>query len=279
MELYASVARHISRVIIFSYSTSFSSSMRLFSRQIQPHIASVYGLVRIADEVVDTYRGSSAKKILQELEHDVYRAIKRGYSVNPVVHAFALTAREFGISKSLIHPFFVSMMMDLQPPASYTQKQYTTYIYGSAEVIGLMCLKIFVNGDTKQYVALKKGAQSLGSAYQKVNFIRDIAADATELGRVYFPGVTFATFTDETRDAIIHDIAREFDDAADALRCLPGTSRRAVWLSVLYYRALLKRIARTPADALKQRRVRVNNVHKAVLFCCARFLPVRGLRG
>ena len=216
MELYTNVSYRISKQITLDYSTSFGSSTRLFSRAIRPHIYAIYGLVRISDEVVDVYRGDDSLTLLRELEAEVYATMERGYSTNPVVHAFSQTATKFGIGEQLIRPFFDSMAMDMTP-TDYTQELYEQYIYGSAEVIGLMCLKVFVDGHQARYAELESGARALGSAYQKVNFLRDMAADYSELGRVYFPGVSFEQFDEQAKQMIIQDIEAEFATAKRAL--------------------------------------------------------------
>ena len=264
MELYTNVSYAISRLITIDYSTSFSTSTKLFPKQMQQHIYAIYGLVRIADEIVDTYKGKDSKELLSGLEAEVYAAIRRGYSPNPVVQSFALTAKQFGISRTLIHPFFVSMHMDIEP-VEYTKKLYERYIYGSAEVVGLMCLRVFLGGDDVAYKKLENGARSLGSAYQKVNFLRDLRADYAELGRIYFPGVTFDTFDDTAKRAIVTDIERDFVKAKQAASKLPASSRNAVELSITYYEALLQKISRTPAGVIKQQRIRLNGTAKTRL--------------
>lgn len=265
MNLYDDVAYELSQRITLAYSTSFSSSTKLFPRALRPHIYAIYGLVRIADEVVDTYRGDDRQTILKKLENEVYDALQRGYSANPIVHSFTQTARAYGIKKELIAPFFASMTMDVRPEV-YTQKKYETYIYGSAEVIGLMCLRVFLDGDTAAYKRLEGGARALGSAYQKVNFLRDIAADYKELGRVYFPGVSFDTFNDEVKAVLIYDIENDFKRARGAIAKLPKESRRAVELSLAYYNELLEKLKRTPASVIKRQRIRVNWWGKTLLF-------------
>lgn len=274
MELYTRVSYAISQRITLDYSTSFGSSTKLFSSDIRPYIYAIYGLVRIADEVVDVYRGDDSLALLRELEAEVYASLKRGYSVNPVVHSFSQTAVKFDITEELIRPFFESMAMDIAP-AEYNEQLYERYIYGSAEVIGLMCLKVFVYGNSEEYERLESGARALGSAYQKVNFLRDMAADYNELGRVYFPGVTFDTFDEAAKHEIIQDIEAELGRARRALVKLPLSSRRAVGLSVAYYGALLKKLKQTAAADIKQRRVRINNGHKLVLFIWAVIVGVR----
>jgi len=269
VDLYTTTAYKVSQQITTKYSTSFSSSAKLFPLSLRKHIYAIYGLVRIADEVVDTYGGSDTRILLEDLEQEVYAAITRGYSTNPIVHSFALTAHEFGITKKLIQPFFASMTLDIKQK-NFTQKQYVQYIYGSAEVVGLMCLRVFVNGDENTYKQLQDGAQSLGSAYQKVNFLRDMRHDFMELGRVYFPSIDYETFDDAARDKIVADIEDDFNKAKTTAKKLPATSRPAVELSISYYELLLKKIKETSATALKTKRVRVANRTKAVLFLQAK---------
>lgn len=261
MDLYEKTSYQVSRLITRNYSTSFSSSITLFSKDIQPHIYAIYGITRVADEIVDTYRQKDARILLKELESDVYDAIKRGYSANPVISAFALTAKKYGISKELLQPFFISMAMDLEPK-KYTSALYHTYIHGSAEVVGLMCLRVFIEGDAKKFATFKTSACALGSAYQKINFLRDLAADYELLGRVYFPGVTFEGFDESTKNDIIRDIESDLQKAEGGLRNLPASSRYAVELSVRYYGRLVKKIKQTPADVIKKKRIRVGTTMK-----------------
>ena len=264
MDLYSEVSYDVSKLVTQRYSTSFSMSTRLFDEKIRPAIYAVYGLVRIADEIVDSYRGDDAKELLSRLEQDSYRAIKRGYDTNPIIHSFAVSAKQYGIDKELIEPFFKSMAMDLEP-AEYTDTLYEQYIYGSAEVVGLMCLRVFCEGDAQKYTVLAPGARALGSAYQKVNFLRDIAADYKELGRLYFPGVHFETFDDGVKHAIITDIEKDFVVAREYISQLPHNSQKAVSLSYLYYSRLLIELTKTPAVSLKKQRVRIATVRKLVL--------------
>ncbi len=268
MELYEKVSYEISRVMTLRYSTSFGSSTRLFPGEMRSHIYAIYGLVRVADEVVDTYRGEDADQVLKDLENEVYAALKRGYSTNPLIQSFVLTAMQFSITRTLIHPFFVSMMMDLKP-VTLTEESYKTYIYGSAEVVGLMCLKVFVNGNQSVYKDLKLGASVLGSAYQKVNFLRDVKQDHDELGRVYFPGVTYETFSEAQKNQIEADIEREFALADEYIERLPKDCQAAVRLSYSYYNNLLSIIKRSTVDDIKSRRVRVPGYKKLSLFMLA----------
>jgi len=264
VELYKQVSYKASKLVTNEYSTSFGLSIRLFSATLRPHIYAVYGLVRIADEIVDSYDGPHRLTLLNSLEKQTMAAIDLGYSTNPIVHAFALTVREYAIDTSLIAPFFESMRMDVTP-MTFDQSLYDTYIYGSAEVVGLMCLKVFTN-DQKLYTKLKTGAGKLGAAYQKINFLRDIAADAQGLGRWYFPISSFETFDEAAKTTIVRDIEKDLVSAAKAIAQLPDSSRSAVALSYDYYSELLKKIRTTPAPQLQQKRIRVNNLQKTALF-------------
>lgn len=261
MELYDKVSYENSRHLTLRYSTSFGISSRFFSAAIQPHIYAIYGLVRVADEIVDTYKGKDVSEQLSGLEAETYRAIHVGFSTNPIVHAFAKTAVHHGIDKQLIEPFFASMRMDLVPH-EYSAKDYKKYIHGSAEVVGLMCLRVFVDGNDARYEKLRPGASALGSAYQKVNFLRDMAADYRELGRLYFPGMSFETFGEQEKREIIKDIKKDFKDALPALHELPGSSKKATTISYTYYRELLKKLEETPVEIIKQKRIRVAPKHK-----------------
>lgn len=264
MDLYDQVAYENSRNLTLRYSTSFGLSSRLFGKSIQPHIYAIYALVRIADEIVDTYKGKNSLQLLDTLESQVYETIQTGYSTDLVVHAFAKTARIYGIDKQLIAPFFTSMRMDLSPQ-TYSSKNYTSYIHGSAEVVGLMCLRVFLNGDEQRYKELAPGASALGSAYQKVNFLRDLASDYKELGRLYFPDIRYDTFDEPAKQRIIDDIRADFAVALPALRQLPPSSRKATLMSYVYYSELLNKLERTPAHIIKHTRVRVPSARKLTL--------------
>lgn len=264
MDLYSQTSYELSRRLTQRYSTSFSLSSRLFTSDIQPHIYAIYGLVRIADEIVDTYRGKDAATLLDELEHDTERAIRTGYSPNPIVHAFALSASTYGITTELTRPFFASMRVDLAP-TTYTEDTYRDYIYGSAEVIGLMCLRVFTRNDTALYESLAPGARALGAAYQKVNFLRDIRDDHKRLGRVYFPGVQFDSFSNQQKQTIEADIEHDFTAALSAITKLPKGIRPALMMSYEYYYALFSKLKRADVQDLKTSRIRVANSHKLLL--------------
>ena len=265
MEQYSNVSYELSALLTKRYSTSFGTSVTLLEKPLRRHIAAIYGLVRVADEIVDSYRGKDKLSQLDALESEVFTAIKKGYSTNPIVHSFAVTAEAYTIDKTLITPFFASMRTDITAK-TFTQKEYNDYIHGSAEVIGLMCLKVFLEGDEKKYKKLTPGATALGSAYQKVNFLRDIKADHDELGRCYFPGVTFKSFSEADKRAIIVDIAKDLEFADKAIKQLPLSVRKAVRLSYRYYLELLEKLALTDASVLKENRLRVNNARKLWLY-------------
>lgn len=265
MDAYTPVSYELCEQLTKKYSTSFSMSSELFDKSIKNHIYAIYGFARIGDEIVDTYRGKDASIQLDNLESQTYDAIKSGYSTNPIVHAFADTCSRFSIGKDLISPFFDSMRTDLTAKV-FTQKQYEDYIYGSAEVIGLMCLKVFTNGDSKQYSVLKKGASALGSAYQKINFLRDIKADNNELGRCYFPDISYKQFNEEDKASIIKDIEKDMKTAKTEIENLPNNARKAVKLSYLYYSELLTKLQKSSASEIKTRRIRIPNSTKLLLY-------------
>lgn len=261
MDEYDRAAQLASTVITQTYSTSFSSAIKLFHKPLRPHIYNIYGLVRIADEIVDTYQEADSAQLLDDLESEVYAALERGFSTNVVVQSFCITANSFSISKNLIKPFFASMRMDLHKK-TFTAGQYKTYIHGSAEVIGLMCLKVFVGGDQAQYTSLENGAAALGSAFQKVNFLRDLCDDYTTRGRYYFPIGSFETFDDVTKSKIISNIRADFKQAAPAIAKLPPSAQSATQLAYTYYSRLLRKLERTPASTIRQNRVRLNRATK-----------------
>lgn len=269
MDLYTKTSYQLAKSLTETYSTSFSMSSTLFAGSIRPHIYAIYGLVRIADEIVDSYHGEDAAQQLDELESQTAEAIASGYSSNPLVHAFATTARQFEIDAELIAPFFNSMRRDLKPVANLTKSEYDTYIHGSAEVVGLMCLKVF-SGTAADYDKLAEGARALGRAYQKVNFLRDIKADNDELGRWYFPNCSFETLDEIEFKKIVADIKHDFATAKPVINQLPGDARQAIATSYAYYYRLLQIIERTPLEQLKRSRIRVPNNEKLRLLVKAR---------
>jgi len=267
MDIYAKSSYKVVETITKDYSTSFSISSRLFEKSIRPHIYAIYGMVRIADEIVDSYSQSDTQKHLDNFESQIYDCLGSDthYSTNPVVFAFCQTANEFNITKDLIAPFFASMRLDINPP-TFDQATHEKYIYGSAEVVGLMCLKAFLHGDAKKYNKLENGAKALGSSYQKVNFLRDIGDDYRRLGRCYFPKINPNSITQKDKDRLIKDIRQDFQKARIAINQLPDSSKRAVSMSYIYYTKLLDKLEATPAAKLTQQRVRIPNTQKLWLY-------------
>lgn len=261
MDLYKLVSYKLSKLLTLEYSSSFGMSSKLFDAAIRDDIYAVYGLVRIADEIVDTYMGEGQRELLDDLESETYVAMKRGYSTNPIVHSFALTAAQYGIEQHLVTAYFASMRMDLEPVA-YDEAQYKTYIYGSAEVVGLMCLRVFCKNDTAQYDELRASAQALGAAYQKVNFLRDIASDNDERSRMYFPGKTYETFDELAKQAVVADIKNDFANALPGLRALPKSAKAAVMLSTTYYQKVLDKLDAASVNEIKSSRIRVSGAYK-----------------
>ncbi|QSB24752.1 phytoene/squalene synthase family protein [Curtobacterium sp. 24E2] len=271
--MYDATAEAASSVVIDRYSTSFGLASRLLAKDTREHIRNVYALVRVADEVVDgpaTEAGLDpdlARTVLDELEADTERAIALGFSVNPVVHAFARSARVTGFGAELTKPFFASMRMDLER-TEHDDASFDAYVYGSAEVVGLMCLRAFVyraGRPTFDQAELIAGARALGAAFQKVNFLRDLHADFEVLGRSYFPGVDIRSFDEATKERLVADVQADLDHAARTIRLLPADARNAVGLAHALFQELNDRIARTPATRLVTTRVRVPNPVKARL--------------
>jgi phytoene/squalene synthetase len=238
--------------------------IRAFDKRFRDPIYAIYGFVRFADEIVDTFHDYPKAELLSRFWEDTYRAIDEGISLNPVLQSFQEVVREYGIEKELIDAFLRSMQMDLQDTV-YDQESYEEYIYGSAEVVGLMCLRVFCEGNTEQYDSLKASACSLGAAFQKVNFLRDIKSDFDERGRVYFPGVDFNHFTAEDKVNIEADIRKDFDHAYEGIVRLPEGARFGVYLAYVYYLQLLKKIKSSPAHQVTEERIRVNDGHKVML--------------
>ena len=260
MNQYDAVAARTAELVTNAYSSSFGLASRLFPISIRSDIYNVYGLVRIADEIVDSYRGSDAREQLDTLELEVYAALERRYSTNLIVHAFQITARRHKIGQDLIAPFFYSMRLDTEPQV-YTPALYAKYIEGSAEVVGLMCLKVFVKSTT-EFRHLEPGARALGAAFQKVNFLRDLAADQTELKRFYFPNTTFEAFSEEVKKSIVDDIERDFALASNAVAQLPQSARPAVTAAYTYYLRLLWKLKAATAEEVLHKRVRINKAAK-----------------
>ena len=273
LALYNRVAERSASLVIREYSTSFGLASRILSAESRQHIDNVYALVRLADEIVDGVAVEAgltpeeAGQQLDALEFDTYRAMETGYSTNLIVHAFALTARDVNIQKDIVEPFFTSMRMDLTDRV-YTQESFDAYVYGSAEVVGLMCLAVFIRDDKpdpETARTLYSGARALGAAFQKVNFLRDLAADVDDLGRSYFPGVTIAAFSEADKHRLCDDISDDLDAAARTIPLLPRDAARAVGLAHGLFARLNSRIRSTPAETVKSTRIRVNDLEKILI--------------
>lgn len=264
-KLYNHVSIESSKLITKNYSTSFSLGIKFLSKQFQEPIYSIYGFVRIADEIVDTFHEGPQAELLAEFRQDTLNAIERRISTNPVLHAFQKVVHEFNIELDLIHTFLDSMEMDLTK-VFYNKSKYEQYILGSAEVVGLMCLRVFVNNDQKLYEELKPFAMKLGSAFQKINFLRDLKEDYQELGRVYFPEVEMEHFSDEIKKQLEQEIAEDFKLGYEGILKLPKSSRFGVYVAYIYYHKLLKSIETKPAQMLLIQRIRIPNHKKYALF-------------
>ena len=265
IDIFHKTSFKASQIITNAYSTSFAIGIRLIHTSIRDAIYSIYGFVRYADEIVDTFHEYDQSDLLDEFERDYYKAYKQGISLNPVLHAFQLTVKKYNINDELIQAFLHSMRQDLHKNKYQYIEELNEYIYGSADVVGLMCLKIFVEGDTKEYERLKPYAMKLGSAFQKVNFLRDINNDVEELGRNYFPQIADEDLTDETKKQIIKDINNDFAMALKGIKELPLTCRLGVYTAFLYYKRLTRKIEFTQACQLMKKRIRVSNFVKVFL--------------
>jgi phytoene synthase len=261
-ELFDSVSMKCSRVTTRSYSTSFSLGIRCLDKPLRDPICAVYGFVRFADEIVDTFHDYDKKKLLDEFKADTYKAIEEGISLNPILHSFQQTVNQFSIDHELIEQFLYSMEMDLTD-REYDQEEYETYILGSAEVVGLMCLKIFCYGDEAQYQELKPNAMKLGSAFQKINFLRDLRADYLGMGRTYFPNLeNMSEFNEDNKREIEADIEADFNMGYEGIKKLPRSSRFGVYLAYVYYYSLFNKIKQTPSTQVMSARIRIPNQRK-----------------
>lgn len=262
--LYNELSVQTSKLVTKAYSTSFSLGIRLFAPELRDPIYSIYGFVRLADEIVDSWHSLDQKQELSRLKADLRQAVNSGFSSNPILQSFSQVIRTYDIDYELIDAFMYSMELDLTQK-QYTQAEYERYIYGSAEVVGLMCLAIFCRGDKNEYNRLVPGARALGAAFQKVNFLRDLGEDADGLGRIYFPGVEMARFSENDKTRLVVEIEMDFKTALPAIQELPDSARMGVKLAYRYYLELLNKIERTPASELKNKRIRVSDPQKVWL--------------
>ncbi|MGH1337813.1 MAG: phytoene/squalene synthase family protein [Aureispira sp.] len=264
--LFDSISKEAAKNVTKAYSTSFFKSVSTLDESIRDDVHAIYGMVRLADEIVDSFHTFPKEELLAEFRTDTYKAIERGISLNTVLNAFQLTVNKYQIDLNLVECFFKSMEMDLNP-VEYTQELYETYILGSAEVVGLMCLKIFVYGDEEEYQKLKPFAMKLGSAFQKINFLRDLKDDWGDLGRVYFPAVNNTGLTLEDKLQIEEEIEQEFLEAYQGILLLPKSARFGVYVAYTYYYNLLKKIKAHTVNELMSQRVRISDYYKCFLYC------------
>ncbi len=263
---YDQISKKISKNVTRKYSTSFSLGISFLHKEIQDDVYNLYGFVRLADEVVDSFHGYDQEKLLSDLKDDTYKAISQKISTNPVLHSFQETFHKYDFPVELVDQFLYSMEMDLNPDLKYDKDLYDEYIVGSAEVVGLMCLLIFLDGDKVTYNELEPYARSLGSAFQKINFLRDLKQDFEDLGRTYFPGVDFSNFTNQDKKTIQNDIEQDFAHAYIGIKKLPKKARFGVYLAYIYYIRLFNKIEKLDATVLLNERVRISDNKKYGLF-------------
>lgn len=263
-KLYDELAFDISKSITRKYSTSFSLGIFALSPKIRPAIYAIYGYVRLADEIVDSFHDFDKKTLLNRFKNETYIALDEGIALNPILQSFQESVHKYDIERRLIDQFLHSMEMDLHD-VDYNSEQYQEYIYGSAEVVGLMCLQVFTEGNKQQYEELKPFAMKLGSAFQKVNFLRDLKDDYQILGRTYFPHIEMGVFTDQVKREIEQEIHQEFKEALVGIKLLPKSAKFGVYLAYKYYLCLFKKIRGIPAENILQKRIRVPNSEKLSL--------------
>ena len=270
-ELFDSISNESATLITKKYSTSFSIAVRLLAPDIRQAIYNIYGFVRVADEIVDSFEGYPKEELLNRFEGEYQYAIKTGISTNPVINAFQKTVKEYNIEAKLVESFLKSMRADLNKQVYENQEEIDEYIYGSADVVGLMCLKVFVKGDQEKYLNLKKPAMKLGSAFQKVNFLRDLNEDFENLNRSYFPNINPNKLSETDKKKVLTEIKKDFEEAYLGIVKLPKEAKLAVYVAYKYYSNLLYKIEKTPSAILKERRIRVSNPKKMYLLIVSYF--------
>ncbi len=259
--IFDQVSLKTSKIITRTYSTSFSLGIKFLNKKYRNPVYSIYGFVRLGDEIVDSFHDFDKQKLFNRFKEDVYMAIDNQISLNPVLNNFQKTVHDFNIDKKLIGLFLKSMEMDLNK-REYNEKEYKEYILGSAEVVGLMCLMVFCKGDKKKYEELKNYAMKLGSAYQKINFLRDLKADYHHLGRTYFPGIEMEEFNDSIKARLENEIENDFKEGFKGIRKLPKPVKFGVYLSYVYFYGLLKKIKNISSKEIVRNRVRISNKRK-----------------
>ena len=265
-ELFDKISEECSKNVTKSYSTSFSLATKMLSSNIRQDIYNIYGFVRFADEIVDTFHDYPKKELLERFEDDLYYSLKNKISLNPILNSFQKTVNEFKIDHKLIKAFLKSMHWDLKKSVYKSEKEYKEYIYGSADVVGLMCLRVFVKGNNKDYEDLKPAAMSLGSAFQKVNFLRDLKNDFQNLERTYFPNIDFNKFDEQAKSTIINEIENDFEIALKGIYKLPPKARFGVYTAYKYYTKLLSKLKSTSSLNIQNTRIRVPNYQKISVF-------------
>ena len=263
--IFDEVSYSCSENVTKTYSTSFSLATRLLSENIRKDIYNIYGFVRFADEIVDSFHDYNKTELFNDFSDDLEKALVNKIHLNPILNSFQHTFHKYNIDKDLVDSFMKSMRMDLTKKKYSTVKEYKEYIYGSADVVGLMCLKVFVQGDSKLYNKLKNNAMKLGSAFQKVNFLRDLKADKEDLNRTYFPNTKFEKLNEPEKNEIINEIENDFKDGLEGIKQLPIDAKFGVFMAYRYYNQLLKKLKKTPATEIINRRIRVPNLKKIEL--------------
>lgn len=264
-ELFDKVCVKTSKLVTNSYSTSFSLGIRFLGKDLREPIYNIYGFVRFADEIVDSFHDYDKEQLLKEFKQATYQAIERGISLNPILHSFQMSVNQYQIDKNLIDTFLKSMEMDLNKK-SYDVEGYKAYILGSAEVVGLMCLKVFLRGNQKKYDDLKPYAMALGSAFQKINFLRDLHADYLGMGRVYFPDFELSNLNAHSKEELEKDIEQDFKKGFEGIKLLPKDSRLGVYVAYVYYYNLLKKIKGLKPERILKERISIPNPQKMMLF-------------
>lgn len=264
--LFDKVSIKASRLVTHQYSTSFSLGIRCLEKELRDPVYSIYGFVRFADEIVDTFHEFNKKELLDEFRKDTYRSIREKISLNPILNSFQFAVNEYNIEHELIDQFLKSMEMDLTQK-KFDAKSFDEYVLGSAEVVGLMCLRVFCKGDDTQFQKLKPLAMKLGAAFQKINFLRDLNADYIGMGRTYFPGLDFTEFNEECKRQIEASIKADFDEGYKGIQQLPRGARFGVYVAYVYYLALFKKIRNTPSEHVLNSRIRIPNRHKISILC------------
>ncbi|MBD0402686.1 MULTISPECIES: phytoene/squalene synthase family protein [unclassified Flammeovirga] len=265
-KIYDDLSYNLSKSLTLKYTTSFAIGIRFLAPSLRPAIYAIYGFVRVADEIVDSFHGYDKEQLLDDFERDCYKAIDDKISTNPILHCFQEVVNQYGIERELISLFIRSMRMDLNK-TEYSEEEYKNYILGSAEVVGLMCLRVFLEGDEKEYRRLEPLAMSLGSAFQKINFLRDLKADVRDLGRVYFPNIDISVFNDEVKKEIEADIQKDFDQGFEGIKQLPKKARFGVYLAYIYYTRLFSKVKNAPAETILKERLRIPDPKKYMILC------------